>query len=66
LSDLLCRHSLGDWGSVPEEDRQANEDALLTGDRIMSSYTLGDATLWVITEGRREDRQTTVMLPDEY
>lgn len=43
-----------------------NEAALLTGDRIMSVFALGDATLWVITEGRRDDRQTTIMLPDEY
>jgi hypothetical protein len=66
LADLLTRHSLGDWGDLDPEDRQANEDALVTGDRILSSYMLGDARIWIITEGRREDRVTTMMLPDEY
>ena len=66
LADLICRHSLGDWGKVGDEDKAMNEAALFSGDRIMSVYGLGDSTLWVITEGRRGDRQTTVMLPDEY
>lgn len=66
----LDRHTCGDWGEVCPEDRQANEDALLSGDRLLSVYHLstGDK-VWIITEavgqlGKRE--VTTILLPEEY
>jgi len=68
--EYLRRHASGDWGVLCEEDKQANDDALKTGARIMSVYFLSDETkLWIITEaaddhGRRT--ATTFLLPDEY
>ena len=69
-ADFLDRHSVGDYGEVCEEDRQANDDALKDGSRLLSAYrTLANVKLWIITEatddqGRRA--ATTVLLPDEY
>jgi hypothetical protein len=61
----LIRHLTGDWGKVEATDRQANEDALKTGARILSAYSLPDGqTLWLLTEADRS--ATTAMLPDEY
>src|SRR5579872_4696756 len=69
----LGRHVSGDWGCVCHEDRQANFDAVLHGERILSSYPLdaalpckgwGDNTLWIITE--RDRSVTTFLLPSEY
>ena len=61
----LDRHAAGDWGTVSPADSNANQRALLCGDRIMSSYTLGeDGTLWIITEANRAS--TTLLLPEEY
>ena len=40
LTKYIHRHHCGDWGDLCEEDKQANEDALLAGDRILSSYRL--------------------------
>lgn len=62
----LYRHATGDWGNLCEEDKQANEDALKHGDRILSSYEIGkDKTkIWIITEWDRS--YTTILLPEEY
>ena len=38
LLNALNRHRSGDWGDVCEEDRQANERALIEGARILSVY----------------------------
>lgn len=62
---FLSRHRVGDWGDVCAEDKQANEDALLHGDRILSSYRTANGTkLWVITEADRSS--TCILLPTEY
>lgn len=62
---LLARHLSGDWGDVPPEDAQANEAALASGARLLSSFQVGGCTLWVITEA--EPRAvTTFLLPEEY
>jgi hypothetical protein len=69
-ADFLNRHAVGDYGEVCEEDRQANDDALKVGSRLLSAYrTLKGMKIWIITEatddqGRRA--ATTVLLPDEY
>jgi hypothetical protein len=48
--EFLLRHQYGDWGHLEDEDRQANEAALLRGSRLFSAYytRLGDK-LWIIT-----------------
>ncbi|NQU24002.1 MAG: hypothetical protein HQ567_22190 [Candidatus Nealsonbacteria bacterium] len=62
---FLDRHVQGDWGNVGDEDKAANEEALLNGERLLSVYTtLLGARLWVITEADRS--ATTILLPEEY
>ncbi len=62
--ELIHRHLIGDWGCVCSEDAKANEVALMLGARLLSSYHVGDATVWVITEADRS--LTTILLPSEY
>lgn len=63
--NFLSRHCAGDWGEVVEEDRQANEEALETGNRLMSTYdTAKNVRIWVITEWDRS--VTTILLPGDY
>ncbi len=69
-AEFLNRHVRGDWGDVCEEDRQANDHALIDGSRILSAYraSLGEK-IWIIREatvdsGRRA--ATTFVLPSEY
>ncbi|PXW26433.1 SH3 domain-containing protein [Paraburkholderia caballeronis] len=62
---LLARHIHGDWGDLSPEDLAANELALLTGKRLLSSYALPDGKkIWLITEADRST--TTILLPSEY
>ncbi len=68
--EFLKRHVRGDWGELCEEDRQANDQALLDGSRLLSAYrtSLGDK-LWVITEAADDSGNraaTTILLPSEY
>ena len=69
----LKRHVTGDWGCTCAEDRAVNDDAVKTGERILSAYPLDPAkpsegfganTLWIITE--RDRSVTTFLLPEEY
>ena len=60
----LRRHAAGDWGDVDPDDRAANDDALLSGERLLSVYrSANGTTFWVITEADRS--ATTVLLPDD-
>lgn len=63
-ADLLKRHQSGDWGNVPPEDAEENELSVVNGNRILSSYSVGDERLWIITEADRSS--TTLLLPEEY
>jgi hypothetical protein len=67
---FLDRHVRGDWGDLCDEDKQANEDALQDGSRILSAYhTSTGQKIWIITEAADEDDRrdaTTILLPDEY
>ena len=61
----LARHSVGDWGDLCPEDKEANDDALRVGARVLSAYhTEGGLKFWIITEADRS--ATTVLLPEEY
>jgi len=66
--DILAaiqRHQAADWGDVNEEDRAANDQALVQGTRILSSYrSRRGLKFWVITEPDRSS--TTVLLPEDY
>ena len=66
LSSYLHRHHCGDWGEeLCAEDKQANEDALKYGTRLLSCYrTARGDKLYIITEAGREG--TTILLPEEY
>jgi hypothetical protein len=63
--DYIIRHLEGDWGTLDEHDRLVNEQALLHGGRLLSSYiVVGDERLWIITESDRS--ASTLLLPSEY
>jgi hypothetical protein len=65
LAAYMRRHHCGDWGDLCDEDKQANEDALVHGLRILSHYKLGGSRrIYIITEADRSS--TCVLLPEEY
>ncbi len=63
--EFLSRHVSGDWGELPQEDKDENQLSLTKGFRLLSSYrTSAGDKIWVITEADRS--HTTLLLPDEY
>jgi hypothetical protein len=64
-AEFLDRHVNGDWGEVPDADKQENERSVEQGLRILSAYTTsaGDK-LWILMEADRS--ATTILLPEEY
>jgi len=66
--DILAairRHQAGDWGCVDEEDRRANERALVESTRLLSVYqSAKGAKFWLITEADRS--LTTILMPEDY
>ena len=63
-AELIQRHQNGDWGNIPLEDAEQNEQSIVNGSRILSSYQFGDEKIWIITEADRS--ATTLLLPNEY
>lgn len=76
---LLSRHVTGDWGDLCSDDAAANDDAVRTGARVLSSYRINARdNVWIITEAVSDcDNQgdtlavpkrlaTTMLLPSEY
>ena len=67
---FLEKHLSGDWGEVDAEDQKANDQALLDGGRLLSSYrTLKGVVLWVLTEAEADDGQrasTCLTTPEEH
>lgn len=66
LAMLVNRHLRGDWGDVDDDDRKANDQAEMDGERILSVYGEPGSPdrLYVLTEADRS--MTTIMRPDEY
>ena len=61
----IQRHQAGDWGSLTDDDRAANDRALAQGGRIVSAYQATNGTrFWLITEADRS--RTTILLPEDY
>ena len=56
---ILKRHQAGDWGELDDEDRKANQDALIHGLRVMSVYRVLGVRMWVIAEANR----SSTMIP---
>ena len=64
VQQALANHTNGNWGDLSEHDKKVNDDALKTGEQILSAYNLGNERIWIITECDRS--VTTILLPEEY
>jgi hypothetical protein len=66
--DLIRRHVTGDFGELCADDVQANRDAIESGARVLSAYTVGGTKCYVISDAVGDDgtRTTTVLMADEY
>ena len=71
--DIIQRHGALDPGDLPACDVRANAEALKTGARIMSAFTVSVADqtqkVWVITDAVGDDGRrasTCILLPGDY
>ena len=70
VNELLGMHRRLEQGLLPDDDYQANLDAVKNEDdsdsrlRVFSSYEYHGTTFWVITEHDRS--YTTILLPEDY
>ena len=68
--DFLVRHLRGDWGDLDDEDRKLNDEALIDGSRLLSSYvTKANTKLWIITEAIDDEglrASSCLLIPEEY
>lgn len=62
--NALDRYRLGEWGNLGEEDKQANEDAIEQGERILAKYETSSEPIYIITEWDRS--YTTLMFCRDY
>ena len=69
----LSEHANGQWSELCDEDKQVNIEALKTGARIFSAWTIAGHKIYIITDGREQDRLvatectvTTILTPSEY
>jgi hypothetical protein len=65
LCEFVVRHSNGDWGDVGPADKVANEQAINTGARLFSKYTLTNGVvMYVITDAADDcgERASTCVL----
>lgn len=66
VNKSLSRYKTFDWGEIPKEDKNLNDEAITNGERIFATYIYpADGTkIWIITEADRST--TTILFPDEY
>ena len=64
VMESLKRHSNGDWGELPDEDKRENDFSLDKQLRLFSAYRQNDWKIWIITEADRT--VTTILFPEEY
>ena len=65
LARYLHRHHCGDWGDeLCPEDKEANDQSLKDGTRLLSRYATTGGSIYIITEHDRSS--TTILLPSEY
>ena len=65
ITTAMARHLQGDWGDLDNDDRSANDRALIEGSRLLSAHHAANATkFWIITEWDKS--QTTILLPEDY
>lgn len=67
--DFLDRHVHGDWGTVFDEERRRNDEAVITGERIASEFRTGNGIkIWIVTnaaDSKGKRSATTILLPSE-
>lgn len=63
LTKYISKHEYGDWGDIPQSDKDINEVHLDSRKPILSMYNVKGNRVFVITDGSRAS--TWVILPQD-
>ena len=63
--NAISKFAEKDWGTVCDEDKEANDQAVISKDRVLASYGDGDDKIWIIKDAGR-GAPVTILFPDEY
>lgn len=58
------RYQKNDWGDLCQEDKELNDLAVRTDERILAAYETSKGKIWIIPEWDRS--ATTILFPSEY
>jgi hypothetical protein len=67
--NAFAKFTAGDWGITSEGDKALNDDALITGDRILASYLTSKGKIWINADfvyNPSDPRPIVIMFPSEY
>ncbi len=69
VKKAISKFVAGDWGITCDGDKALNDDALITGDRILASYLTSKGKIWINADfvyNPSDPRPVVIMFPDEY
>lgn len=64
LVSCFEKYLTGNWGDLCEEDKKANERAILNNERLLGAYLTSKGKIFIITEANRAS--TTILFANEY
>ena len=63
--EAMSKFTNKDWGNLCDEDKEANDQAVISKDRVLASYGKGDDKIWIIKDAGK-GAPVTILFPDEY
>ena len=63
--EAMSKFTSKDWGNLCDEDKKANDQAVISKARVLASYGKGDDNIWIIKDAGK-GAPVTILFPDEY
>ena len=63
--EAMSKFTSKDWGNLCDEDKKANDQAVISKDRVSASYGEVDDKIWIIKDAGK-GASVTILFPDEY
>lgn len=64
LLKIVMRYWQQDWGDLCKEDKELNDKALITKDRVLAAYNTTEGKVYIITDAGH--KVTTILFASEY
>lgn len=64
ICDSIGKYNEQNWGEVSQEDRELNDIAVNSENRIIAKYSYRERSIFIITEW--DKKYTTILFVEEY